>query len=148
MELLFIMKKKFFEVPIYDTKVTLIQIEPGDEWKTIKKNLPKDLSDEVLEDMKDCVENFDDNWDGGWTMTNSTRHSALILFTGFSSEVKRANVLSHEKRHLEDRILEYTNISDPESAAYLAGYLEEQFMWLRELNSNIIKYGNTSKKNS
>lgn len=132
------MKKEQFIVPIYDTKVTLIQIEPGDEWKTIKKSLPKDLSDEVLEDMKDCVENFNDNWDGGWTMTNQTRHSALILFTGFSSVAKRANVIAHEKRHLEDRILSYTHVEDAEAAAYLAGYLEEKFMWLKELKTNIL----------
>lgn len=147
------MKKLKFKLPIYDTEITVIQLELGDTYKQVRNSLPKHLSEECFEDIKDCVEHYEDNWDGGWTMNNKSLNSAIIMFTGFSSAAKRANVVAHEKRHLEDRILSRARIEDTEAAAYLAGYLEEKLMWIKNLSTNIldskiIRYGNTSKKNS
>lgn len=34
-------------------------------------------------------------------------------------------VVNHEKRHIEDRILQHCGIDDIEAAAYLAGYLSK-----------------------
>ena len=96
------------------------------------------MSAETLEEIQDCVEHYEDNWDGGWTMLNNYIKSVFILFTGFSSIGKRANVVAHEKRHLEDRILKHGRIEDDEAAAYLAGYLEEELMWVKELETNIL----------
>ena len=43
------------------------------------------------------------------------------------NERTRANVYSHEKRHIEDRVLQYASVDDIESAGLLAGFLGEKF---------------------
>ena len=44
-----------------------------------------------------------------------------------SSEKNRDNCYSHEKRHIEDRVLEWYSVNDIESAGLLAGFLGEKF---------------------
>lgn len=143
------MIKKHFIVPLYKTDVTVIQIEPTDTFQSFKKILPKGLNQLNIEEIEDCVNNYYDNWNGGWVMSNNTINSAIIIFTGFKNRNDKQEVIAHEKRHLEDKIAAHTGIKDDsEAVAYLAGWLDEQFIFFRDLESNIISNGNSSKKDS
>ncbi len=65
---------------------------------------------------------------GGWTLHNYSRRQFAIIMTRCTDEKTRINVLSHEKRHVEDYILDMCGIDDMEAAAYLAGYLSERLL--------------------
>lgn len=39
----------------------------------------------------------------------------------------RAEIYSHEKRHIEDRVLDFFSVNNIESAGLLAGFLGEKF---------------------
>ena len=119
------MKKKTFKVPIYDYTVVFIEIESSEDadkvvpiFKSLKM-VDEDIESEVARIKRGC-------YDGGNTWRNLERKTFMILLYPFSSSLKRRNVLNHEKRHLEDRILEHCQINDLEAAGYLAGFLSEK----------------------
>ena len=110
--------------------VTLLQVESKDEAKQVEKyciNFGMEAAD--IEYVKDNVER--DCEDGGYTFRNFRFKKLLVIFYRMSSSKIRENIWSHEKRHIEDRILQFLNIDDIETSAILAGYLGEQFNNLR-----------------
>lgn len=118
------MKKKVIKVPIYDFTITFVEVEKFEDKCTVSKimtslDLPKDIIDEVKEKIEQGVE------DGGLTTTRPSTHEIFVLIYQSSNETKRRNVVNHEKRHVEDDILEITKVEDQEASAYLAGFLSE-----------------------
>lgn len=120
------MKKMDFRIPLYGIDVRLVQFDKSDEAKEIKKTLSyakiaaKEVDDIIDEVKLGCT-------GGGYTYRNFEIRKMLLCFYPFISERERVEVYSHEKRHLEDRIMEYHNVNDIESAGLLAGFLAVKF---------------------
>ena len=120
------MKKFKFAVPLYDIDVTLVQVEGVDDADGVKEcceeiGLLAEDTDAVLDFVKS------DKADGADTFRNFDKGQMLVVFYRMTSGRVKANRYGHEKRHVEDRILEWCGVNDIESAAYLAGFLSEQF---------------------
>ena len=121
------MKKTEFKIPIYGFDVTILEVESKedkDEVNTILSNfIPnKEKIDEVLGYIEDGCMN------GGDTFRNMLYKKFIVVLYPFEDVENRREVINHEKRHIEDRILEYCGIYDIEASAYLAGYISK-FMY-------------------
>jgi len=120
------MVKIDFNTPYYDYDVTLIQIESDKDADAVCKYLAKEeISKENIEDVRERI--TDGYRDGGETNWDRSTKRIIVLFYEFLSDTSRANVYSHEKRHIEDRILQHCKVEDIEASAYLAGFLGERF---------------------
>lgn len=115
-----------FDIPIYDIRIDLIQVENKDDangvvrfMQTIK--CQQEFIDEVTENIKKGYFN------GGETFRNFDLRKMLIIFYPMENEETRAEVYSHEKRHIEDRVMQHESVDDIESAGLLAGFLGRQF---------------------
>ena len=60
---------------------------------------------------------------GGSTYRNMDLAKILVIIYPCKNIEQRREVVNHEKRHIEDRLLKYLGIDDIEASAYLAGYL-------------------------
>ena len=120
------MKTYCFNVPMFDFEVKLIQIEGKKDYAQVKKHewlqdIPDEDKEEIFQNVKDDV------CDGAYVLRNLNLKQLIVVFYRFESEEKRVNVYAHEKRHVEDRIMEYLHIEDFETAGYIAGYLAVEF---------------------
>lgn len=120
------MKKLKFAVPLYDVAVTLVQVEGVDDAKDVEEccneiGLLADDTNAVLDFIRS------DKTDGGDTWRNFDNGQMLVIFYRMTNGRTKRNRYGHEKRHVEDRILQWCGIDDIEAAAYLAGFLSEQF---------------------
>lgn len=132
------MVKYKFTLPIYDMKITLIQIEDKFDFQGVKKVLSTiNVQDEYLEEVQENIENG--SYNGGATFRNMKMLSIIVIFYPMKSEIIRAAVYSHEKRHIEDRILEWVSVNDIESAGLLAGYLGKKFY---QFTNKVLKLSN------
>lgn len=120
------MKVRNFTIPIYDYKVTLLIIEGPTDADACAKYLAKfkcqkeDVEDVLFDIKNKCV-------NGGNTFRNLDMKRFLVVIYPCTSRDVLANILAHEKRHIEDRLLEHVNIDDIEASAYLSGYLAMHF---------------------
>lgn len=115
-----------FKIPLYKIHVTLVQSEDKSEADEVRKILARNHIDkEYIEDIVDGVRRGGCN--GGDTFRDFRYKRIFVFFYPYENEVIRAEVYSHEKRHIEDRVLEYFGVKDIESAGLLAGFLGEQF---------------------
>lgn len=120
------MKMFSFKLPLYGLTVSLVQIEGKEDADTIlpvlKNNkLAQDDIQQTLEEIRRGCFN------GGDTYRNFEIERILVIFYLMKSERMRANIYSHEKRHIEDRVLEWAGVNDIEASAFLAGFLGEKF---------------------
>lgn len=116
------MKNKKIDIPIYDFRLDLLEVEGSDDVALLTKFFKGvRLDDEISLEILDAVKNGD--VDGGWTISNFGLKRILVVLLKMRSEEQRRKVLAHEKRHVEDDILEHSGINDKEAAGYLAGYL-------------------------
>ena len=126
------MKKISFTIPMFYFDVTLLQVESKDDSKQVEKAcISFGMESEDIDSVKDNVEC--DCEDGGDTFRNFRFKKLLVIFYRMSSSKMRENIWAHEKRHIEDRILQFLNIDDIETSAILAGYLGEQFNNFRSM---------------
>lgn len=120
------MKTHSFEIPIFDFKVNLIQIEDKKDLPLLEKHKwLKNMDDENKEEIFTKIKN--ENYDGGTTFRDFSSQKFLVIFYKFSSEEAKIYVYAHEKRHIEDRLMQYLEINDIETAGYLAGFLAVEF---------------------
>lgn len=118
------MIKKNIHIPLYDFNITYLEVESKSDVSDVRKEMNKlNANKEQIEEVLDNIIN--DRRDGGETFRNLNLKKFLIIIYRCSNERKRRNVINHEKRHIEDRILKYIGISDIEASAYLAGFLSE-----------------------
>jgi len=118
------MKKKEFKIPIYNYDVTFVEIESKNdenEAKLLFENFQ--LEKEDVEHEMNLINK--ESEDGGSTYYSLGKKQFLILIHKITSEIERRNIINHEKRHVEDRLLRHCNINDIESAGYLSGFLSE-----------------------
>lgn len=89
------------------------------------------------DDIDSVMDNVDnkqyDMRDGGDTFYRLIQREMVVIFYPFSSDEAREEVMGHEKRHVEDRILKLFRIDDIETSALLAGFLSKQFYKFKQL---------------
>lgn len=126
------MKKLRFNIPLYDFDVTLIQVEEkGDVDGTLSVMRSIKCPQEYLDSVKDYIERG--CFGGGDTFYNFDMRSMVVVFYNFKTDLSRWEVYSHEKRHIEDRVLQHTRVDDIESAGLLAGFLGRKFYEFNKL---------------
>ena len=129
------MIKYVFHIPIYECDVMLMQIESKQDSDIVMKNLDwLKVDNEDKQDYKAKIERGCVN--GGDCWRNYSLHKFLISFFPFTNMNKKKEVDSHEKRHLEDRILEFVEVNDIEAAGYLSGFLGKKFYKFEQLQNN------------
>ena len=115
-----------FKIPLYKIHVTLVQAEDKKEAEDVRKVFKANHIDkDSIEDIVAGVARGGCN--GGDTFRDFRYKRMFVFFYPYESDAIRAEVYSHEKRHIEDRVLEYFGVNDIESAGLLAGFLGEQF---------------------
>ena len=120
------MKKLRFRIPLYKVDVTLVQSENRTETNEVRKVLKRNhITNDSVEDIASAVGRGACN--GGETFRDLRYKRMFVFFYPFDNDITRAEIYSHEKRHIEDRVLEFFGVKDIESAGLLAGYLGEQF---------------------
>lgn len=116
------MINKKINVPLYGFKIDFVECESDKDadaldifFKRAKFDDP--LAEEIVTDIREgCI-------DGGWTLACFNIKRIIVIIYPTSSEHKRCEVVSHERRHVEDDILKHCGIDDKEASAYLAGFL-------------------------
>ena len=120
------MKQLKFDVPIFDIEVILIQVESIEDKDAVLELMKGyDASEDILEELDNTI--YDKDSDGASTFWNSKLHRAITVFYEMESQERKDICYAHEKRHIEDRILEFCGIDDRETAGYLAGWLMPYF---------------------
>lgn len=128
------MKRYSFNVPLYDYDVTLVQVDSKDDKSRIEAFLRTQKIDK--EYINESCNNIEDNYsDGGHTFYNKGLKSIVVVFYVFTNVESLENVYSHEKRHIEDRILSHCSVDDMEASAYLSGYLGVQFYKFKQMKA-------------
>lgn len=120
------MIRKTFEIPLYKIRVTLLQVESredADGMKSYLRNIGAESDD--FDDVIHAIENRCVN--GGDTFRALRKKKILVIFYPFTDTRHQKEIFSHEKRHIEDRVLQFCSVNDIESAGLLAGFLGEKF---------------------
>ena len=121
------MKKTEFYIPIYDFNVTIVEVESKEDKDAVKTILSDITSnEEIIDEVLGYIE--DGSMNGGDTFRNLLHRKFVVVLYPFKDVETRREVINHEKRHIEDRVLEYCGITDIEASAYLAGYISK-FMY-------------------
>jgi len=137
-----------FGIPLFDVDVRLIQSETNDNYKEIVESCA--FAGLLEEDLKDIEGKLSRGFhDGGELYWNFNEKRFLIVFYNMTNEKDMIKIYMHEKRHLEDRILEFCSIHDMETAAYLSGYLGVIFynFLMRKLATAERKQDNSCEEN-
>lgn len=116
------MIRRTIRIPIYQFSVLMLEVEDSSDAIDVEKTLKRErVTDEIIEEI--CTSVKQDAIDGGWTISNFGMKRFIVVLLKTSSPGRRLEVLTHEKRHVEDDLLEYCGINDKEAAAYLSGFL-------------------------
>lgn len=119
-----------FRIPIFDLDVQLLQVEtPQDSNQFREEAMRFCMEKEDIEE--ECARIERDTKDGGTTYRNGRLKRFLVVFYNVTSVEEREQIWAHEKRHIEDRIMQFCGIDDIETAGYIAGYLGKEFHKLR-----------------
>lgn len=118
------MKQIKFNIPLYDFDVMYLQVESPMDAEILRQEMSDFGCPE--DDIDDEVGNLlNGRYNGGDTFRNMRQKKFLIVILPCTREKERRKVVGHEKRHIEDRILEHCAVNDIEAAAYLSGYLSQ-----------------------
>ena len=119
-----------FSIPIFDFSVQLLQIETPQDSNPFREEAVRfGMKKEDIEE--ECARIERDAKDGGNIYRNGKFKRFLVVFYNMTSVEEREQVWAHEKRHIEDRIMQFCGIDDIETAGYIAGYLGKEFHKLR-----------------
>lgn len=118
------MERLDFQVPLYKVDITLVQVESKEDESAVAELL-ESINAEDLEYTINGIRHGAVN--GGDTYRNFELRRIIVVFYLMEDNMSRAEVYSHEKRHIEDRILKFYCVDDIESAGLLAGFLGERF---------------------
>ena len=112
---------------MYDFQLIFIEIESPKDEDGISKYLNEvKIAKEDVESIKKEIRNNATN--GADTWRNTDIKKILVIIFKCDNATKRRNIINHEKRHVVDRIMEWANIKDIETPAFLDGYISE-FMY-------------------
>ena len=118
------MEKLDFQIPLYKVDITLVQVESKEDESAVAELL-ESINVKDFEYTIDCIKR--DVVNGGDTYRDLEHRRIVVVFYLMEDNMSRAEVYSHEKRHIEDRILEFYSVNDIESAGLLSGFLGERF---------------------
>ena len=119
-------KIKKIKIPIYDWTVSLIELSESDTVEDVKKIIKRKDVDPFFDEIIKKIElkvHF-----GGEHIYDPNKKESMILIYICKNKSQRNNILCHEKRHVEDRIIETCGLEGVESAAFIAGYLGEKLL--------------------
>jgi hypothetical protein len=127
------MIKQRVEVPIYGYTIWLVKLSFDDYKKEVRpttasiglKSKRIDLDEETCDEIDENIK--DGDYNGAITCHRGKQRKAVVFFYPIDNEEKAVEIYDHEKRHLEDFILNFLDVDDTEAAAYLAGYLGKVF---------------------
>ena len=108
---------KKFKLDYYEWDIYFLEVEDKSDLGRVKKVFKK-LDIEEGNDI--CKEIKNDNQDGGWHFADNNKRWSMIFLYRQPGKKERFRNISHEKRHMEDNILRWFNITDKESAAILS----------------------------
>ena len=121
-----------FTIPLYYVDVSLVQVESNKDADSVESVLKSIKADkEYLDDTVNAIKRGCCN--GGDTYRNLDLKKIVVIFYKMTRKRERNNCYSHEKRHIEDRVLEWYSVNDIESAGLLAGFLGEKFDYFKEM---------------
>lgn len=123
------MKINRLHIPIFEEDFIFIQIEDKNDANKVGRVLKNNKLD--AESISSVVEDIKDeyiNW--GHTLYNMLYWKFIIVIGECPKEIDKVSVISHEVRHLVDRILEHTRVDDNEASAYLTAYI---YRWLYKI---------------
>jgi len=120
------MKVNRFSIPLYDYDVVYVEIDEDDpidrqvafvteELTNMKTD--KQYLDETIQEIKEESKN------GGNHFYNLSKSVSFIMIYPHDDPERLKATIAHEKRHLEDRVLQHFSVNDIESAGLLSGYL-------------------------
>ena len=98
------MKKMEFQLPYYKVDITLLQIE-SEKDKNDVAELLKSIDAEDPEYTLDGIRRGAVN--GGDTYRDLNNKRMVVLFYPMEDDIHRVETYSHEKRHIEDRVLNF-----------------------------------------
>lgn len=120
------MKTLKFDIPLYGIHVDLVQVETKDDKDGVIKFMRAiKCQQEFINEIGDAIERG--CYNGGDTLRDMSLRKILVIFYRMEDEETRAQIYAHEKRHIEDRVMEWASVNDIESAGLLAGYLGRMF---------------------
>lgn len=122
------MKIKKFKVDIFDWDIAFIKLNKRDKANDVI-DVFKDMkisNDEIEKYLKETIDE-DGQFDGGDHFWNAPKRVSIIVLYPIVN-LNKNDVICHEKRHVEDRILEHCGVEDIETAAYLAGFLGKELL--------------------
>lgn len=118
------MVKYNFDVQIYGFKIEVAELSFDDSKDKIVEVLEENKLEK--EDIEEIVKKIDrESYNGADTFANFSEKRFLIIVYPCKTSEDRREIINHEKRHVEDRILEHCGINDIEAAGYLAGFLSK-----------------------
>ena len=119
------MKVKKIKIPIYDYDVKMIEVEKGDK----PSKVTKECGSLTKADRKLISSNIKNEYiDGGVLYYNLSRRKFVIIVYMVTSKKNRIEIIGHEKRHVEDRLLNHCAVTDLEAAGYLSGWLAKKLI--------------------
>ena len=123
-------RSKRFEYILQGTQPGVMNIESqqfryfDSTQKVVKKlesiGVPKDAMDDVGPAIKNNAQN------GGEHFYNLGRRWSIILMYQASNNSRKFEIICHEKRHIEDRIMEHLGLEGTEAGAFIAGYIAKK----------------------
>lgn len=125
------MKIAKLNIPIFDHKLTWIQIESKVDANNVRlrSTLTEiNFDNEAKADVIGKIER--DEYNGGDTYRNGSIKQIAVIIYRCTTIKQLINTINHEKRHAVDRVLEYCGVEDEETAAYIDGYISEQLVKL------------------
>lgn len=122
------MKIKKVKIPIFNHSLNVFEVTNKRDTDKLIKEL-KVLKIINSDDEEEIRQNIENECDGACTFYRKSDCTLVVIVYIQKNESRRREVLSHEKRHVEDHILDHLGIDDMESAAYLAGYLAKEVFY-------------------
>lgn len=133
------MKLKYYNIPIYDTELTLVHItredlETEEGVKRIKKIFK---TRRIIPNSDEFIEDSRNKNSCGVTYSNKDNCAIVVIFLKLDCAVD--NIICHEKRHIEDLVSDWYQLSDREALAYLAGFLGTLMYDFYRIEDNVIE---------
>ncbi len=118
------MIRKNFKVQIYNWDITFLEVQSENDAGELDAYAAQ-VNAAFPTSIKDTINSVKNT---GMCYIVEEDLKALVIILLSDDESQRRNTIGHEKRHLEDYILNIAGITDVESAGYIAGYLS-QYMY-------------------
>jgi hypothetical protein len=116
------MKSKKFKIDVYDWNIYYLETEKKSDSKKVEKIFKKLTVPE--DDIKDIIGGINRSCiNGGEHLFYLGGRYSIIFLYKSTKRKKKIEMISHETRHVVDRMKEYLNLEGTEASAYITGYI-------------------------